>query len=87
MTTMTATETIEQFVASRRIAPKNVTIVEETDDGGDVVRYCLDLDSEAPREAVEAFYRMQSAEPIYTDGDCTWVYPDHVDDLPEADEE
>jgi hypothetical protein len=83
---MTATETIEQFVASWRIAPENVTIVEETD-AGNVVRYRLDLDSEAPREEVAAFYRMQSAEPLYTDGDRTWVYPDHVDDLPEADEE
>lgn len=83
---MTPIETIEAFVADWSIDTENVTIAAETTDGT-TVRYLLSVDSEAPREEIEAFYRMQGAEPIYTDGERTWVYADHVDDLPGAVEE
>lgn len=88
-TTMIPNETLRQFLAEHGIDTDYVTVVEETEgeDGnvdGDPVRYRFDLDRQAPREDIVAFYRMQAVNLVNTNGERTWVFADHVDELLES---
>lgn len=84
--TMTPNETLQQFVTERGIDPEHVSVVEETNDNGEPVRYRLDVARDAPREDIVAFYRMQAVNLVNTDGDCTWVFAEFVDELLEEGE-
>ncbi|WP_435320907.1 hypothetical protein [Haloarchaeobius sp. TZWSO28] len=82
---MTPTETLGQFVTDHGIDLEHVSIVEETNEVGDPVRYLLELDRAAPRDAIVAFYRMQAVNLVNSDGERTYVYAEYVDDLREED--
>jgi hypothetical protein len=81
---MNPTERLRQFVAGRGIDVDYVSVAAETDGDGDTVRYVLEIDREAPREDIVAFYRMRAVNLVNTDGERTYVFAEFVDELAEG---
>lgn len=81
---MTPTDRLRQFMRNRGIDVDHVSITSVPDEADNTVRYRLELNRDAPREDIVAFYRMQAVNLVNTDGEQTFVFAEFVDELTES---